>query len=102
MKEFNTTGKCIPSKHYMVDLSERVREITKLVDAGKYFTINRARQYGKTTTIAFLTNYLKAEYDVLSLDFQKISNAAFQSEEAFVQAFSRQVLARGKKTAHSG
>lgn len=97
MKEFNTTGKCIPSKHYMVDLSERVREITKLVDAGKYFTINRARQYGKTTTIAFLTNYLKAEYDVLSLDFQKISNAAFQSEEAFVQAFSRQVLARGKK-----
>lgn len=97
VKEFNTTGKCIPSKHYMVDLSERVREITKLVDAGKYFTINRARQYGKTTTIAFLTNYLKAEYDVLSLDFQKISNAAFQSEEAFVQAFSRQVLARGKK-----
>ena len=97
VKEFNTTGKCIPSKHYMVNLSERVREITKLVDAGKYFTINRARQYGKTTTIAFLTNYLKAEYDVLSLDFQKISNAAFQSEEAFVQAFSRQVLARGKK-----
>lgn len=97
VKEFNTTGKCIPSKHYMVDLSERVREITKLVDAGKYFTINRARQYGKTTTIAFLTNYLKADYDVLSLDFQKISNAAFQSEEAFVQAFSRQVLARGKK-----
>ena len=97
VKEFNTTGKCIPSKHYMVDLSERVREITKLVDAGKYFTINRARQYGKTTTIAFLTNYLKSEYDVLSLDFQKISNAAFQSEEAFVQAFSRQVLARGKK-----
>ena len=97
MKQFNTTAVCIPSKHYMVDLSERVKEIKKLVDAGKYFTINRARQYGKTTTIAFLTNYLKAEYDVLSLDFQKISNAAFQSEEAFVQAFSRQVLARGKK-----
>lgn len=97
VKEFNTAGTCIPSKHYMVDLSERVREIKKLVDAGKYFDISRARQYGKTTTIAFLTNYLKAEYDVLSLDFQKISNAAFQSEEAFVQAFSRQVLARGKK-----
>lgn len=96
MKEFNTAGTCIPSKHYMVDLSERVREIKKLVDAGKYFDISRARQYGKTTTIAFLTNYLKAEYDVLSLDFQKISNAAFQSEEAFVQAFSRQVLAREK------
>ena len=27
----------------MVDLSERVQEIKKLVDAGKFFTINRAR-----------------------------------------------------------
>lgn len=45
MKEFNTTGLCIPSKHYMVDLSERVAEIRKLVDAGKYFTINRARLF---------------------------------------------------------
>ena len=51
MKRFNTTAVCIPSKHYMVDLSERVREIKKLVDAGKYFTINRARQYGKTTPL---------------------------------------------------
>ena len=97
MKQFNTTAVCIPSKHYMVDLSERVKEIKKLVDDGKYFTINRARQYGKTTTIAVLTNYLNTEYEVLSLDFQKISNASFKSEEKFVQAFSRQVLARGKK-----
>ena len=46
MKVFNTTAVCIPEKHYMVDLSERIKEIKKLVDAGKYFTINRARQYG--------------------------------------------------------
>ena len=50
MKHFNTTAVCIPSKHYMVDLSERIKEIEKLVDDGKYFAINRARQYGKTTT----------------------------------------------------
>ena len=61
MKKFNTTGVCIPSKHYMVDLSERVREIKKLVDDGKYFTINRARQYGKTTTIDALGKALTAE-----------------------------------------
>ena len=30
MKQFNTTAVCIPSKHYMVDLSGRVREIKKL------------------------------------------------------------------------
>jgi len=96
MKKFNTTAVCIPSKHYMVDLSERVREIKRLVDDGKYFTINRARQYGKTTTITALTEYLKLDYDVLSLDFQKISAASFRTEEKFVQAFCRQIMARGK------
>ena len=97
MKKFNTTAVCIPSKHYMVDLSERVKDIRKFVDDGKYFTINRARQYGKTTTIALLANDLKQDYAVLSLDFQKISDASFKSEEKFVQAFSRQVLGRGRK-----
>ncbi len=54
MKQFNTTAVCTPEKHYMVDLSERVQEIKKLVDEGKYLTINRARQYGKTTTLTAL------------------------------------------------
>jgi hypothetical protein len=62
MKAFNTTAVCIPSKHYMVDLSERVAEIKKLVDAGKYFTINRARQYGKTTTLSALEKSLSMGY----------------------------------------
>lgn len=30
-----------------------------LVDSGKYFMINRARQYGKTTTLKMLGHYLK-------------------------------------------
>ena len=89
MKTFNTTGVCIPAKHYMVDLSDRVREIKKLVDAGKYFTIDRARQYGKTTTLNALKNYLKDQYDVISLDFQGISNAGFKTEQTFVKAFCR-------------
>ena len=53
-KVFNTAAICIPQEHYMVNLDSRVREIKKLVDAGKYFTINRARQYGKTTTLRAL------------------------------------------------
>ena len=88
MKEFNTTAICVPSKHYMVDLSKRVQEIKKLVEGGKYFTINRARQYGKTTTIEALVKALRAEYCVLSLDFQGISEASFRTEEAFVRAFA--------------
>ncbi len=89
MKEFNTTAVCVPSKHYMVDISDKVREIKKLVDAGKYFTINRARQYGKTTTLEALCRALENEYVVVNLDFQDISNAVFKTEGTFVQGMSR-------------
>ena len=87
LKEFNTTAVCIPEKHYMVDLSERLKEIKKLVDAGKYFTINRARQYGKTTTLNALKTYLYKEYSVISLDFQGIGSSGFDTEQSFVKAF---------------
>lgn len=52
---FNTTGICDPTQHYMVDLTQRLAEVRKLVDDGKYFTINRARQFGKTTTLHALS-----------------------------------------------
>ena len=84
MKKFNTTAVCIPSKHYMVDLSEQVKTIRKMVDAGEYFEINRARQYGKTTTLYALRQYLSDKYDVISLDFQGIGDAGFQTEQSFV------------------
>ena len=77
MKKFNTTAVCIPSKHYMVDLSERMKEIKKMVDAGEYFTINRARQYGKTTTLNALIRAIDSSCVVLSLDFQALGNVAF-------------------------
>lgn len=92
MKEFNTTAVCIPIKHYMVDLSERVKEIKKLVDAGKYFTINRARQYGKTTTLNALRKALAAEYVMVGLDFQGLGNASFETEETFCRGFVRLIL----------
>ena len=50
-KVFNTDGYCDPELHYMVDLSSRLNEIRSMVDAGQYFTVNRARQYGKTTIL---------------------------------------------------
>ena len=92
MKEFNTTAVCIPSKHYMVDLSERIREIKKLVDEGKYFTINRARQYGKTTTLTALKKILINEYIVISLDFQGIDQDVFENGASFSQALARLII----------
>ena len=58
-KQFNVTGTCIPEKHYMVNPKEKLEQIFQLVEAGNYFTINRPRQYGKTTTFYLLTQLLK-------------------------------------------
>ena len=60
-KTFNTTGVCIPEKHYMVNLESRLKEIKSLVDTDSYFVINKARQYGKTTTLRALYKYLQNE-----------------------------------------
>ena len=97
MKKFKTTGLCNPQKNYMVDITERLKQIKTMVDNGDYFTINRARQFGKTTTLAALEKYLKDEYVVLRLDFQRIGNAGFKSEEMFVKAFSRAIIQKKNK-----
>ncbi len=89
MKSFNTTGACIPTKHYMIDLKSRMIQIKAMIEAGEYFTINRARQYGKTTMLTALRHYLQDDYAILSLDFQALSHASFETEGAFVQGMSR-------------
>ena len=91
-KIFNVNGNCIPELHYMVELTERLGQIKIMVEAGQYFTINRARQYGKTTVLKALANYLKEEYLVVSLDFQKMSYANFENEQAFVVAFAGELI----------
>lgn len=69
MKYFNTEGSCNPKEHYMVRLDRRSQQIKRLlVDRKKYFVINKGRQYGKTTTLRALEEYLKEEYLVLSVD----------------------------------
>ena len=60
-KIFNVSADCKPSLHYMVDITERLQKIKEFVDRGEYFTINRARQYGKTTTLRALKKYLSID-----------------------------------------
>ena len=83
MRYFNITGQCNPQVHYMVNLDGRLTEIKKLVDRGDYFVINRARQYGKTTTLKALVSYLKDEYAVVFMSFQKFSTEQFANEHVF-------------------
>ena len=91
-RTFNTDGYCDPEINYMVDLSDRLARIKAMVDSEKYFTINRARQYGKTTILTALADYLKNDYEVVSLDFQTLSTLSFESEESFVASFAEELL----------
>lgn len=70
-KKFNTTGLCIPQYHYMADVGDKVNYIIeKYIDEEEYFTINRARQYGKTTILYLLRECLKEQNVVLSISFE--------------------------------
>ncbi|OQY03397.1 MAG: hypothetical protein B6I20_05075 [Bacteroidetes bacterium 4572_117] len=84
-KEFNVTGLCVPNMHYMVNTEEKFSEIFNLIKKGKYFTINRARQFGKTTTIAELTTFLnnKDDYFAIETSFEGIGDIIFEQEETF-------------------
>lgn len=88
MKEFNTTGVCIPEKHYMVDISNKLNQIETIVEKGKYFTINRPRQYGKTTSMFLLEKRLeKKDYLPISISFEGIGDEVFTAEDKFCKTF---------------
>ena len=91
-KRFNTTGLCLPEKHYMADISSHLHKITAYVEDGAYFSINCARQYGKTTTLNALEHHLNKNYLVVSLDFQALGNASFQNENVFSLTFAEYFL----------
>lgn len=89
-KSFNITADCKPNLHYMVDIHSRLEQIKGYVDRGEYLSVNRARQYGKTTILRALNDYLKDAYYVVSMDFQmQMSDAKFRSENAFSIAFAK-------------
>ncbi len=94
-REFNVTGTCYPSKHYMADISMKFDFAIKLVEKGKYFAINRPRQYGKTTMLYLLSDTLRKsdEYIVFNTSFEGIGDTIFNDEPTFSSGFVR-VLGR--------
>ena len=88
-RRFNITGTCFPDHHYMVDISDRVAQIRRMVDDNTYFCINRGRQYGKTTTLRMAAQTLSKDYSVISISFEGMSDAQFASFERLAYAFLR-------------
>ena len=91
MKKFNVTGTCIPEENYMVDLTDKLEQIKKMIDAKEYFTINRGRQYGKTTTLLALEEYIADLYTAISISFEGMGDESFASEAKFCTALLRRI-----------
>lgn len=87
MKSFNITGTCRPNEHYMVDITERLQIIRKMVSKGDYFCINRGRQYGKTTTLEAIRNTLSNEFCVFSISFEGLSDGVFENSKTAIATF---------------
>lgn len=92
MRKFNVTGLCIPTEDYMANISSKIEKIVELIENRHYFTINRARQYGKTTTLASLERTLKDEYTVISISFEGLGDESFDNPAAFCQMLIRQIV----------
>jgi hypothetical protein len=70
----------------MVDTSSRIAQMRKMVDEGKYFVINRPRQFGKTTSLSLLRHALSKDYTTFHLDFQGVSEE-MKADASFIKAF---------------
>ncbi|MDR0501479.1 MAG: ATP-binding protein, partial [Coriobacteriales bacterium] len=91
-KRFNVTGLCVAGKHYMVDTSAKIeRIVSDYIEYGEYFTINKARQFGKTTTFNLLIHRLKDEYFVVRLSFEA-TESYFESLETFAKGLSSSMV----------
>lgn len=90
-KEFNITGTCNPQRHYMVDTARRFEGVKSLIDKGNYFTINRARQYGKTTMLQTIRRRLSDQYLVISVSFEGLDGNVFSDVNSFIAGFCRLV-----------
>ena len=88
-KDFNITGICRPSENYMADVSGKLTQVLQLVKKGKYFIINRPRQYGKTTTLYTIARMLRetGEYLVFNISFEGIGDDVFKEETKFAPGF---------------
>ena len=90
---FNTEGLCNPERHYMVRLDGRLRQMKeRYVDRGSYFVINRGRQYGKTTILRALAEYIRPVYAVVSMDFLSLLRRYYLNREK-LPAFHSVIMA---------
>lgn len=84
MRRFNVTTTCVKDLHYMADVSKKLDKIIEMIETGYYFTINRARQKGKTTILKLLAKESSDKYLVISTSFEG-SSYLFGDDKVFAE-----------------
>lgn len=84
MRRFNVTTTCVKDLHYMADISKKLDKIINMIETGYYFTINRARQKGKTTILKLLAKEFSDNYLVIPTSFEG-SSYLFRDDKVFAE-----------------
>ena len=91
-KEFNTEVTCDPELHYMVDTTKKMQVFERLIDKRKYFTITRARQFGKSTSLNWILHNLSDRYLVIPASFEMYSADDWATTTNFCKYFCKKVI----------
>jgi hypothetical protein len=78
----------------MMNNSKIFHQIMRMINFGDYFTINRPRQYGKTTMLFQLMEYLdkSEEYLPVKLSFEAVDDKFHASVDTFSQMFLAEII----------
>ena len=66
-----------------VGVRSTVLQISTYCSFLQEITINRAKQYGKTTTLYLLSELLTPEYLCIKISFEGLGNESFETTDAF-------------------
>ena len=87
MKKFNSRGICNPEKHYMADISNKIKQLENLIETEKYLRFTRPRQTGKTTLLYRLRRSLSNKYLVIDISFEGLGCDSFEDVRKFSKLF---------------
>ena len=91
-KRFNTSVTCDPTKHYMVDTTAKMNVFKRLINEGSYFTITRARQFGKSTSLNWILHNMSDKYLVIPASFEIYSDSDWVNVSTFCRYFCTKVI----------
>ena len=91
-KIFNTSVTCNPNEHYMVDTTQKMKVFERLINNRNYFTINYARQFGKSTSLNWILRNMSDRYLVIPASFERSSAEDWISTDRFCRYFCKKMI----------